>query len=227
MLLARNGENHKCHFGCDSGTMIGFTESASDKEARLSMPDELQYDLRAWLAHREQAAACRLMEALHPQVIRIVQNHLPRGMDAEDLAQDVFVQFFRRLARYDPARPLENWVSRLALNVCLKALRSRQRRPEWRWSDLSEGEQLVVDSLMHEPETDATQAKDGHELLAKLLDSLSPQERMVLTLLHLEDKSAAEIAAMTGWNATLVKVRAFRARAKMRKALETLERKKV
>jgi RNA polymerase sigma-70 factor (ECF subfamily) len=167
------------------------------------------------------------MAALHPQVARIVQNHLPRGVDAEDLAQDVFVQFFKTLDRYDRARPLENWVSRLALNVCLKALRSRSRRPEWRWSDLSEGEQAVVDSLLHEPERDASQARDGRELLAKLLDSLAPQERMILTLLHLEEKPVAEIAAMTGWNATLVKVRAFRARAKLRKALETLERKKM
>lgn len=190
------------------------------------MPDELQHHLHTWVAHREQAAACRLVEALHPQVIRIVQNHLPRGMDAEDLAQDVFVQFFRTLDRYDPARPLENWVSRLTLNVCLKALRSRGRRPEWRWSDLSAGEQAVVESLLHEPETGSAHSRDGHELLAKLLDVLSPQDRMVLTLLDLEEKTAAEIAAMTGWNATLVKVRAFRARAKMRKALETLERKK-
>jgi RNA polymerase sigma-70 factor, ECF subfamily len=186
-----------------------------------------QVAIRAWRDRRDQGAACQLMEALHPQVIRIVQNHLPRGMDAEDLAQDVFVQFFRTLDRYDPARPLENWVSRLALNVCLKALRSRSRRPEWRWADLSEGEQAVVDSLVHEPETDVARATDGRELLAKLFDSLSPQERMILTLLYLEEKPAAEIAAMTGWNATLVKVRAFRARAKMRRALETLERKKL
>jgi RNA polymerase sigma-70 factor (ECF subfamily) len=191
------------------------------------MDTGIQSAIRAWLDCRDQGAACRLMEALHPQVIRIVQNHLPRGVDAEDLAQDVFVQFFKTLDRYDRARPLENWVSRLALNVCLKALRSRQRRPEWRWSDLSEGERAVVHSLLHEPETDASQATDGRELLVKLLDALSPQERMILTLLHLEERSVAEIATITGWNATLVKVRAFRARAKLRKALETLERKKL
>jgi len=190
------------------------------------MSGEIEPSIRAWLDARDERAACWLIESLHPQVIRIVQNHLPRGTDAEDLAQEVFVQFFKTLDRYDPARPLENWVSRLALNVCLKALRSRGRRPEWRWSDLSEGEQAVVESLIHEPETDCAQAKDGRELLGKLLDALSPQERMILTLLHLEEKSVAEIAAATGWNATLVKVRAFRARAKMRKALESLERKK-
>lgn len=167
------------------------------------------------------------MEWLHPQVVRIVQNHLPRGMDAEDLVQEVFVQFFRTLDRYDPTRPLQNWMSRLALNVCLKALRSRKRRPEWRWSDLSEGERMVVDSLLHASATDAPQARDGLELLVKLMDSLSAQERMIMTLMHLEEKPVAEVAAMTGWNATLIKVRAFRARAKMKKALETLEQKKL
>ena len=150
-------------WACDSGSGIGFTEPASDPQARLSMPAELQDDLHARLAHRDQTAASRLMAALHPQVLRIVQQHLPRGMDAQDLAQEVFVQFFRTVDRYDPARPLENWVSRLALNVCLKALRARRRRPEWRWSDLSEGEQAVVESLLHEPEIDFAQARDGHE----------------------------------------------------------------
>lgn len=190
------------------------------------MHAELQHLVHAWLRQRDEAAARGLMETLHPQVIRIVQNHLPRGMDAEDLAQDVFVQFFRTLDRYDPVRPLENWVSRLALNVCLKALRSRGRRPEWRWADLSEGERMVADSLLHQPDTPTELASEGRELLSKLLDVLAPQERMILTLLHLEEKSVAEIAAMAGWNATLVKVRAFRARAKLRKALDALERKK-
>jgi RNA polymerase sigma-70 factor (ECF subfamily) len=91
---------------------------------------------------------------------------------------------------------------------------------------LSEGEQAVVASLTHEPEADSSQAQDARELLAKLLDVLPPRERMILTLLHLEEKSVEEIAALTGWNATLVKVRAFRARAKMKKALKTLGEEK-
>jgi RNA polymerase sigma-70 factor (ECF subfamily) len=190
------------------------------------MTDTPRELVAAWVASRDQDAARRLVEILHPQVSRIVQNHTPRGMDAEDLAQDVFVQFFRSLERYDPTRPLENWLSRLALNVCLNALRTRARRPEWRWGDLSEGEQAVLASLVKEPETNPSKAHDARELLLKLLDLLSPAERMILTLLHLEEKSVEEIAAVTGWNATLVKVRAFRARNRMKKALKTLGEEK-
>jgi RNA polymerase sigma-70 factor (ECF subfamily) len=117
---------------------------------------------------------------------------------------------------------LENWLSRLALNVCLNALRARARRPEWRWADLSAGEREILASLVNESEINPANAHDARELLLKLLDVLSPPERMILTLLHLEEKSVEEIKASTGWNATLIKVRAFRARGKLKKALKAL-----
>ena len=186
------------------------------------MSDTLRELVSAWLESRDEDAARRLVEILHPQIFRIVQNHIPRGMDAEDLAQDIFVQFFRTLERYDPSRPLENWLSRLALNVCLNALRARARRPEWRWADLSAGEREILASLVNESEINPANAHDARELLLKLLDVLSPPERMILTLLHLEEKSVEEIKASTGWNATLIKVRAFRARGKLKKALKAL-----
>ena len=187
------------------------------------MSPSLQTYAAAWLDFGDQDAATHLVNALYPQVVRIVQNHLPRNRDAEDLAQEVFIQFFRTLHRWEPSRPLENWVSRLAMNVCLNALRAQRRRPEWRWSDLSAGEQAVVESLLNQsvttvPDEDAF----GRELLSKLLDALAPQERMILTLLHLEENSVAQIAVLTGWNATLVKVRAFRARLKLRGILADL-----
>ena len=186
------------------------------------MSDTLRELVSAWLESRDEDAARRLVEILHPQIFRIVQNHIPRGMDAEDLAQDIFVQFFRSLERYDPSRALENWLSRLALNVCLNALRARARRPEWRWADLSAGEREILASLVNESEINPANAHDARELLLKLLDVLSPPERMILTLLHLEEKSVEEIKASTGWYATLIKVRAFRARGKLKKALKAL-----
>ena len=182
-----------------------------------------------WLLEADQEAAQTLIESLYPQVLRIVQNHRPRGVDLEDLTQDVFVQFFKTLHRYDPQRPLENWVSRLALNVCLKALRQNRLNRQSAWSDLSEGEQATVESLLHTPQSSprcALQPEEARSLLARLLETLSAQERMILTLLHLEEKSIAQIAEATGWNRILIKVRAFRARAKLRNALEKLDPRK-
>jgi len=51
----------------------------------------------------------------------------------------------------------------------------------------------------------------------RVLEKLSPPARLVITLLEIEDRSVKEIAGITGWSVPLVKVRAFRARAEMRK----------
>ena len=191
-----------------------------------AMTPTLSEEVESWRRTHDEAAARRLMDALYPQVIRIVRNHLPFRTDEEDLAQEVFVQFFRTLDRYDASQPLENWMSRLALNICLKALRSRRRRPELRWADLSEEERAVVESLLHTPdETSAAHRSAGSDskaLLTRMLDSLSAEDRLVVTLLHLEEKSLKEIQALTGWSSIVIRMRAYRARGRLRKMLAAL-----
>lgn len=174
-----------------------------------------------WLSSRDEQAARQLIDALYPQVIRIVRNHLPFRLDEEDLAQEVFAQFFKTLDRYNPALPLENWVARLAMNVCLKALRSRKRRPELRWSDLSEEEQAVMESLAREPDEPTTDS-DAKALLHRLLETMDAKDRLVLTLLHLEEKTLKEIQALTGWSSIIIRMRAYRARKKLKKLFEDL-----
>ena len=183
---------------------------------------DLRISLKRWLENADENAAKTLIEGLYPIVIRIIHNHLPRATAADDLAQDVFLQFLRTVDRYDDKRPLENWISRLALNVCLNALRSRKRRPEWRWSDFTESEQAAIDSLLDRSAAQSAPDADAHAILRKLLDTLCPEDRVVVQLLHLEEKSIAEVSALTGWNSTVIKVRAFRARKKLRTALESV-----
>lgn len=188
------------------------------------MADDVQRWVSEWLDHQDEAAARALMAALHPQVAAIVRRHLPYRMAPEDLTQEVFVRLFRQLHRYDPGRPLENWVSRVTLNVCRDHLRARASRPELRWTDLTPGEQHAFESAAFESDASATAAEaDARALLLKILETLSADDRMIVTLLHLEERTVDEIAALTGWSRTLVKVRAFRARGRLRKALAALE----
>jgi RNA polymerase sigma-70 factor, ECF subfamily len=139
-----------------------------------TLADRLQRDITSWLHDRDEGAARRLIDDLHPQVIRIVRNHVPRGMDEEDLVQDVFVRLLAQLHRYDPNRPIENWVSRLALNVCRNAFRGRSRRPELRWADLSEAERATVEAAMLAPDTASDdRVREARDLLEKVLESRS------------------------------------------------------
>lgn len=181
------------------------------------------FDVPACLAQvraGDAEAARALVGHLYPLVIKIVRAHRPRRMAEEDLAQEVFMKLFTRLDQYHgrDGVPLEHWVSRVAVTTCLDALRSEQRRPEWRWADLGEGERAWVEFFVgEEPAAAPGDAHSAREATDRLLGLLAPDDRLVLTLLDLEERSVAEISALTGWGRSAVKVRAFRARQKLRK----------
>jgi RNA polymerase sigma factor (sigma-70 family) len=185
------------------------------------MPDDQSFDLAGCLDRvrkRDQVAARELVEHLHPLVIRICRSHLPRRVSEEDLAQDIFLKMFTRIEQYQGNVPFTHWVSRIAVTTCIDQLRAQKRRPELRWADLSERETDVLDSaITNENEVAPDDALAAKELVHKLLDQLKPEDRMVIQYLDLEQKSIAEISALTGWNQTLVKVRAFRARRKLQR----------
>ncbi len=175
---------------------------------------------------RDDDAARELVAHLYPLVIKIVRTHLPRRVAEEDLAQDIFLKMFAHLDQYRGVVPFEHWVSRIAVSTSLDALRFQRRRPELRWADLSEEEAEVLGAVTRDDRAPVPgQAMAARELAEKLMASLSPEDRLVVRLLDLEQRSLAEIQELTGWNTTVIKVRGFRARRKMRKHLEQLERK--
>lgn len=193
------------------------------------MPEDESFDLAGCLARvreRDQSAARALVEHLYPLVIRIIRAHLPRRVAEEDLAQDIFLKMFPRLEQYQGAVPFPHWVSRIAVTTCIDQLRAQKRRPEFRWADLSENEADVLDAVLtNEDAVEAGDALAARELVHRLLEQLKPDDRLVIQLLDLEQKTIAEISALTGWNQSLVKVRAFRARRKLQKLFRELEEK--
>lgn len=194
------------------------------------MPDDvLPFDLAGCLTRvrqRDQAASRELVDHLYPLVIRIVRSHLPRRVLEEDLAQEIFLKMFTRIEQYQGAVPFPHWVSRIAVTTCIDHLRAQKRRPEFRWADLSENEAEVLDAVMtSENDVPANDAMAAHELVHKLLAQLKPDDQLVVRLLDLEQKTITEIAGLTGWNQSLIKVRAFRARRKLRKLFLELRKK--
>lgn len=171
----------------------------------------------------DEEAARLLLQHLYPFVIKLVRAHLPRRTSEEDLAQTIFMKIFANLEQYSGTVPIEHWVSRVAINTCLNQLRIERVRPELRWSDLSEEEEYVLEALAV---TSEEVLPDHHlasrDLVEKLLARLSPEDRLVIQLLHLEGRSIEEIKGLTGWNGPLIKVRAFRARHKLRQHLAKL-----
>jgi len=130
---------------------------------------------------------------------------------------------FTRLDQYQGNVPFPHWVSRIAVTTCIDHLRAQKRRPELRWADLTERETDALDAaITAENDVAPDDALAARELVQKLLDQLKPEDRLVIQSLDLEQKSIAEISESTGWNPTLVKVRAFRARRKLQRLYREL-----
>lgn len=174
----------------------------------------------------DSAAAHELVSTLGPLVRKIVGAHRPWRLSADDLCQDIFLKVFSKLNQYGGAVPFEHWVARVALNTCRDHQRGEQRSREVRWTDLGEHEVAELENVAHETTgADATDGFAARELAEKLLATLSPEDRLVVTLLDLDQLTAVEVRALTGWSITGIRVRAFRARRKLRKQLERLREK--
>jgi RNA polymerase sigma-70 factor (ECF subfamily) len=193
------------------------------------MSEDQSFDLAGCLKRvrkRDQSAARELVEHLYPLVIRIIRGHLPRRVLEEDIAQEVFLKMFTRMDQYQGAVPFTHWVSRIAVTTCIDHLRAQKRRPEYRLADLSETEaDLVEATTVNANAVSPDNALASRELLFKLLDQLNPSDRMVIQLLDLDQNSIAEVSEVTGWNGSLIKVRAFRARRKLQKLFIELKKK--
>ena len=167
---------------------------------------------------KDDEAARQLVDHLYPLVYKLVRAHLPRRASEEDLAQIVFMKMFANLDQYSSSVPLEHWVSRIAINTCLNQIQAEKIRPELRRADLSQAQCQVLDMTgAVSQELPPDQALAAREVVEKLLALLDPAERLLLTLLHLDGHTPAEVQQITGWNSALVRVRAFRARQKLKK----------
>ncbi len=187
---------------------------------------ERDLDDDAWVARvreGDEDAARALVQRLYPTVMKSVRCHLPQRTSPEDLTQAVFVKIFKNLHQFSGLVPLEHWVSRIAINTCIDQFKRETARPELHLGDLSDEEQAVVQHLAStSDDLSGERSNTARELVEKLLARLKPLERLVITLLHIEERSVKEISQMTGWSGSSVKIKAFRARHKMRKLWNTL-----
>ena len=165
-----------------------------------------------------------LVQKYSPRVFATARRYARRESEVEDIAQEVWLKAFQKLGSFRGEAPFEHWLMRMTVRTCYDFLRGHQRNRESSFSDLSEPESDWLEKFASAPESASEDADAARLLIGRVLEKLSPQARLVITLLEIEDRSVKEIAELTGWSVALVKVRAFRARGEMRKILSKMAR---
>src|SRR4051812_43332676 len=167
-----------------------------------------------------------LVQKYSPRVFATARRYARRESEIEDIVQEVWVKAFQKLASFRGEAPFEHWLMRLAVRTCYDFLRGHQRNRETVFSELTEDEGDWLERFVKDPSAADERADAARQLVNRVLEQLSPPARLVITLLEIEDRSVKEIAQITGWSVPLVKVRAFRARAEMKKILGKMSKEK-
>jgi RNA polymerase sigma-70 factor, ECF subfamily len=150
----------------------------------------------------------RIVKRHQQEIARRLRRFTSDPLAHEELVQETFVQAFLTLRGYRGEAPLIHWLHRIAVRAGYRFWRERRSR-------------AVHTGLDSETLASPTR-REPHEL-EEVLGRLPPRDRLVLTLMYLEERSVEETASLTGWSRTMVKVQAYRARRRLRKIMEAMK----
>ncbi|WCJ60771.1 sigma-70 family RNA polymerase sigma factor [Fontisphaera persica] len=167
-----------------------------------------------------------LVARYSPRVFATARRYARKESEVEDIAQEVWLRAYQKLSSFRGEAPFEHWLMRLTVRVCYDFLREHQRNREVALTEITEDQEDWLERFNQDPAGADSGAQAAKELIDKVLEQLSPAARLIITLLEIEERPVKEIAQLTGWSVSLVKVRAFRARREMRKVLERMARDK-
>ena len=152
-------------------------------------------------------------------VFSLVAHMVNCREDAEEITQDIFIKAFEKLSSFNIDSSFSTWLYRIAYNTTISALR---RRP---CNSVTIAEEILANT--DEALVDETLSNENEELLLRLdkaIALLSPEERALVRLYHLEERSISETAQITGLKESSVKVKLHRARKKLYILIKEQER---
>lgn len=202
-----------------------YLPASLTREAILELDDDCLIDLTL---QGNESAYEGLMRRHRRRVFSIARHFFRSQETVEDVVQETFTKAYFSLSSYRRGAAFDQWLAKIALNNCYDELRRRKKRSESLLTDLSDDEESWLENKLARSSFDIHFSEDQRgiaaEISGKLLAKLSPDDRLILTLLHAEDNSIREISQITGWSEAKVKIRAFRARHAMRRAFARLKK---
>jgi RNA polymerase sigma-70 factor (ECF subfamily) len=182
----------------------------------MNEPQQVPTDeglIEATLSGDDEAFA-ELVRRYKQKVFRLAARLVNDRDELDDICQEAFIKAYQNLKKFRGDSPFEHWMTKIAVNVCYDMLRKQVRKRD----------NVPLDSVafaISEPKSaEALGGEEAWGVLRSAMTKLRPEERLVITLLNLEERSVRETASLTGWSEANVKVRAFRARKELKRILE-------
>ncbi len=177
----------------------------------------------------DQAAYEQLVKRHQQRVSAVVGGILRRREDVEDVAQQVFIKAYFSLKRFDQRSAFSTWLYKITVNECWDYLRKKRVRPLVYEADLSEDQARQMGSFVTagKAPADSSERAAMRQQVERLLDQLSEEDRQMMVLKEVEGFSVEEVGEILGLNVNTVKVRLFRARARLVKSLRRRKKENV
>ena len=182
-------------------------------------------DLARQAGSGDELAFEEIVRRYGPRVFRIAGRFFRQRSAVEEISQEVFLRAYTQLGTYEGRGSFEGWISRIATNTCLNEIRKAKRHPEFYAADLTDDEENWLETRLAGSSLSDDYFERGiiaADLADKVLGSISPEDRVILIMLDGEDLPVKEVCEITGWSQSKVKIRAMRARRKLRKTVERM-----
>jgi RNA polymerase sigma-70 factor (ECF subfamily) len=216
----------------DKKKKVFYSEHPESSEDNIGgVADRISKEEIIAASEGDEAAFVKLVEAYQQSIYNLALRMVHSRTEAEDITQDIFLHLLDILDRYDPERPFEPWLFRVATNHILNYLKRRKIKtvPMESLRQPGDSEAPAVELAdSNSPTTDPVELSEKYEVLQKAVNELPPDWRAVITLHYMQSFSVNDIASTLEIPVGTVKNRLFRARnilyEKLQKLLETWSR---
>lgn len=177
----------------------------------------------------DESAFGEIVRRYSPRVFRVAARFFSQYSLIEEAAQEIFLKAFVQIKTFENRGSLEGWLTRIAVTTCLNIIRTNNKQPAMNFADLSDDETAWLEEKITNVSVKDYKSEENKliaaDLLNRLFKTLPIEDALVLTLIDGEGESIKDVAQITGWSESKVKIKVFRARKRIRGALQILMRK--
>lgn len=179
--------------------------------------------LIAALKSGNQKVFSQVIDDYQQKVFGTCISFIPNKEDAEDVAQEVFLEVFKSIAKFKGDSKLSTWIFKIATNKCLEFIRKKNAKKRFAFMQTILGNEVPLDKTSYFTEFNhpgvLLENKEKSVTIYKAINTLPEAQRVVFTLAKIDDKSYQEIVEITGKSLSSVESLMFRAKKSLQEKL--------